>query len=97
MSHSDNNKLGTLLREYRAEKKLSLGALAKILKCGRSYVYYIEEGYSPKTKLPIIPSLKFLARIATMLDMTVEELMVKAEITDCDDEGNQYYLKYIKK
>lgn len=95
MNHSEN-KLGILLKEYRSEKKLSIGGMAKILRCAPSYIFYIEEGSNPKTKMPIIPSLKILARIASLLGMTVEELMDRAEITDYDDDGNKYYLKYVR-
>lgn len=63
-----SKKLGKNLKEIRAKKKLSQGALARLLEVDKGYISNIENGKKN-------PTLATIERIANALSVSVNELL----------------------
>lgn len=65
---SISKKLGENLKRLRAKKKLSQGALARILDVDKGYISNIENGKKN-------PTLATIERLANALHVSVDELL----------------------
>ena len=72
--------IGTIIKRYRTEHKISLRDFAD--KCGasHSYIAMLEAKKNSKTGEPIVPTISMLKKISVGLDISVNEL-----IALCDD------------
>ncbi len=94
--------IGDIIKNYRAEQKLSQREFA--IKCGLSNgsISLLEKGINPKTNEPIIPSLPTLNTLAQGMGITVDELLIKMGDTEIslsrtsDKKQNSRTAEYIK-
>ena len=77
-----DRKLATLLRELRAEKKLTQQQLADMLFVDRSSVAHWEIGRR-------IPDAVILSRLAQCLDADVSDFLYAASLDECENYGGQ--------
>lgn len=63
-----SKKLGENLKKFRAKKKLSQGALARLLRVDKGYISNIEGGNKN-------PTLATIQRLADVLDVSADELL----------------------
>ena len=71
--------LSDLVKKYLKENNISQRQFAK--KCGMScgYICMIVNGINPRTKSPIIPTLKSLNEIARGMNMTIDDLFEQVD------------------
>lgn len=65
----DSKSIGTRIRYYRNQKKLSQEALAEMVSVNNDHISRIEGGY-------IRPSLHLLVAIANALEVSVDDILV---------------------
>ena len=72
-------KLGEIIKKYRQEHEMSLRDFAQ--KCGtsHSYISMLEDGKNSKTGEPMTPTLATLKKISSALEISLNELMIKAD------------------
>ena len=72
-------KLKDLLFEYRAVNSLSMEDFA--IRCGltRAYISVLEKGINPRNKKPVVPTLETYDKLATGMNISLEELFSKIE------------------
>lgn len=73
-------QIGLLIKQYRATNDLTLREFAK--KCGtsHSYIAMLESSKNSKTGEPIVPTIVMMKKLATGMNMSVNDL-----ISICDD------------
>lgn len=72
-------KLGEIIKNYRAAHRLSLRDFATQCGTSHSYISMLEDGKNSKTGEPIIPTISTLKKIATALEMPLNDLLSLAE------------------
>lgn len=82
-------KLGEFVDKYLTEHNMSQRQFAK--KCGMSsgYISMIVNGVNPRSKTPIVPSLKSLNGIACGMNMTIDELFLAVDDMLVDMSGDK--------
>lgn len=73
--------LGDIVKAYRKERGYSMDAFASMCGLSKGYISMLESNKSPKTGLPLSPSLDTFNRIASVLGITMDELF-----TMCDSD-----------
>ena len=68
-----------LIQEYRAEHGLSQRQFATECDLSNGYISMLERGKNPKTGQPITPTLVALQKLATGMNMTLNEMLTKVE------------------
>jgi XRE family transcriptional regulator, master regulator for biofilm formation len=71
---------GTVIREIREDKGISLNKLSKLSGVSKSYISFIERGKQTN------PSISVIERIAEALDIDVDVLLSRAKEKDTLDE-----------
>lgn len=68
-------RLGNIIKNYRKEHAMSLRDFAD--KCGisHSYIARLETGIDPRNGKPVEPTVEVVARIASAMGMTLDELL----------------------
>ena len=71
--------VGDIIKEYRINHGLSQRQFA--IKCNLSngYISMLEKGVNPKTQQPIMPSITLLKTIADAMNISLNELLTKAD------------------
>lgn len=72
-------KLGDIIKKYRHDNKLSLRDFAKTCGTSHSYIAMLEDGKNSKTGEPIVPAIVTLKKIATALNMSLNDLIFAAD------------------
>ena len=68
-------KIGEIIKNYRAEHRLSQRTFAAQCEVSNGYISMLEEGKNPKTGEPIIPSVGTLKKIASAMGMSLGALV----------------------
>ncbi len=71
--------LRDLIIEYRQVHDLSQRQFAEKCDISNGYISMLENNYNPKTGKPAVPSLKMMKKLATGMNMSLDELLEKAE------------------
>ena len=72
-------KLGELVRKYRQDHSLTVREFAVKSGVSHGYIAMLENGKNSKTGLPITPGLVTLKKIATGMNLTIDELMLTVD------------------
>ncbi|RSK28371.1 helix-turn-helix domain-containing protein [Bacillus sp. HMF5848] len=80
--------IGDRLKKYRLQKGLSLSELAERAGVAKSYISSIERN------LQTNPSIQFLEKVSTVLDIPLNSLLY--DDTEMDDNLDQDWLKLVK-
>ena len=81
--------LGEKIRRLRTQKKLTLDHLAALTESSKSYIWELENKNPPR------PSAAKLAKIAAMLDTTLDYLLDEGEnVTEEDAADARFYRQY---
>ena len=81
--------LGEKIRQLRTQKKLTLDHLAALTESSKSYIWELENKNPPR------PSAAKLAKIAAMLDTTLDYLLDEGEnVTEEDAADARFYRQY---
>ena len=81
--------LGEKIRRLRLQKKLTLDHLAALTESSKSYIWELENKNPPR------PSAAKLAKIAAMLDTTLDYLLDEGEnVTEEDAADARFYRQY---
>lgn len=71
-----NSELSQFIQNIRAEKDLSLRELSTRTGISHSYLHILESGTDPRTGKPVSPTLPTLEKLASGLDLPLNELIV---------------------
>lgn len=81
MKHDLGDKtIGTLIRDYRKQKNLSLGQFAKQCGISKTYIYTLENG-KPSGEFPS-PTLNSLVALANTMEMSLLQLLIELGTID---------------
>ena len=67
--------LGNIVRQYRSDNSLSMDEFAKRCTLSKGYISMIENGINPRNSKPIAPTLPSISKIATAMNIELEELL----------------------
>lgn len=67
--------LGNIVKQYRSDNDLSMDEFAKRCSLSKGYISMIENEINPRNNKPIAPTLPSLMKIATAMNMELEELL----------------------
>ncbi|MBO7662898.1 MAG: helix-turn-helix transcriptional regulator [Clostridia bacterium] len=67
-------KLSAIITEYRSRMQISQREFARRCDLSNSYISFIENEMNPKTGRPMVPTLEQYQKIASGMDMTVQQL-----------------------
>ena len=67
-------KLSAVILKYRDEMKISQREFARRCGLSNSYISFIENEVNPKTGKPMVPTLEQYQKIASGMNMTVQQL-----------------------
>lgn len=68
-------KFGTVLKNIRLGKKMSLREFSKHIGISHAYVNKLENGYNEKTKKEIMPTIETLIKISDALDIPLNKFL----------------------
>ena len=74
-------KIGELIKAYRETNNLSQRQFAKIVGVSNGYISMLEDGRNGSTGEPITPNITTFKKIASGMNLTLNELMYKIEDT----------------
>lgn len=69
------NELGEFIKKVRAEKDLTLRDLSNLTGLSHAYLHNLESGIDPRTGKPLSPTLASLEKLATGLDVPLEQII----------------------
>lgn len=67
-------KLSDIIADYREKMKISQREFARRCDLSNSYISFLEKETNPKTGRPMVPTLIQYKKIATGMNMTVQQL-----------------------
>lgn len=67
--------LGNIVKHYRADNDLSMDEFAKRCSLSKGYISMIENEINPRNNKPIAPTLPSIMKIATAMNIELEELL----------------------
>ncbi len=67
--------LGYIVKQYRTDNDLSMDEFAKRCSLSKGYISMIENGINPRNNKPIAPTLPSIMKIASAMNMELEELL----------------------
>ena len=67
-------KLSAIITDYRSRMQISQREFARRCDLSNSYISFIENEMNPKTGRPMVPTLEQYQKIASGMDMTVQQL-----------------------
>lgn len=67
--------LGNIIKQYRSENSLSMEEFAKRCSLSKGYISMIENGINPRNNKPIAPTLPSISRIASAMNLELDELL----------------------
>lgn len=67
--------IGSLIKQYRMENKISMDEFSKKSSLSKGYISMLENNIGPRKSTPIAPTLSSLKKIATGMDMDVDTLL----------------------
>ena len=76
-------KISDIVKEYRKVNKISMDTLATRSGLSKAYIGILENDFNPTSKKPVKPSLETLKKLATGMNMSLDELI---SIMDSDEE-----------
>ena len=84
-------KLSTVLTDYRNRFGISQRELARRCDLSNSYISFIENEFNPRTGKPIVPTLEQYKKMASGMDMSVQQLF---EMLDDDAPVDLHFPVY---
>ncbi len=67
--------LGTLVKDYRTNHRLSMDEFARSCPLSKGYISMIENGINPRNQKPIAPTLSSLEKLANGMHMDLDVLL----------------------
>ena len=67
-------KLSTIISDYRSALQISQREFARRCALSNSYISFLEKDINPKTGKPMVPTLYQYKKLASGMDMTVQQL-----------------------
>ncbi len=67
--------LGNIVKQYRSDNNLSMEEFAKRCSLSKGYISMIENGINPRNNKPIAPTLPSIMKIATAMNMDLDEFL----------------------
>jgi len=67
-------KLSTIISDYRSALQISQREFARRCDLSNSYISFLEKDINPKTGKPMVPTLYQYKKLASGMDMTVQQL-----------------------
>jgi len=71
--------IGTIIKKYRKEQGISMERFAGLCGCSKGYISMLEKGVNPVNGKPIKPGIKLFARIASVMHLSVDDLLSMTE------------------
>lgn len=71
--------LGKIIKEYREKHNLTMQEFANRCKLSKGYISMLEKGAHPRSGNKITPSIDTIARIATGMRITTDELVIQLD------------------
>ena len=68
-------KLGEWIKQYRAERKLSMQDFADMCGFSKAYIGQLEKGINPSTGKPISPTIQTFNKIAVAVGMDLDKFL----------------------
>lgn len=68
-------KLGEWIKQYRAERKLSMQDFADMCGVSKAYIGQLEKGINPSTGKPISPTIQTFNKIAVAVGMDLDKFL----------------------
>lgn len=67
--------LGNIVKQYRSDNNLSMEEFAKRCSLSKGYISMLENGINPRNNKPIAPTLPSIMKIATAMNMDLDEFL----------------------
>lgn len=67
--------LSTIIRQYRADKSITMQQFAEKSGLSKGYISMLEKGTQPRNGKKITPSIETIAKIASAMNLTPDELV----------------------
>lgn len=67
--------LGNIVKQYRSDNNLSMEEFAKRCSLSKGYISMLENGINPRNSKPIAPTLPSIMKIATAMNMDLDEFL----------------------
>lgn len=71
--------LGEVIKEYRQNNQLSLQTFADKCDLSKGYIAMLEKNVNSKTGQPVVPSIETFMKVATAMNISVNDLMNKVD------------------
>lgn len=68
--------LGDVINEYRKKNQLTMDDFAKLTNLSKAYISMLERNKNSSNGKPIIPSLPTLKKVATAINISIDELLI---------------------
>ena len=88
-------KIGEILQRYRKNNDLSQRQFAIKCELSNGYISILEKGINPKTGKPVTPTLTQMKKLADGMDMSLTELLEKADDIYIEFAGNYPYKDFL--
>lgn len=72
-------KIGEIVKEYRKTHKLTMQEFADKIEKSKGYISMLEKGANPQTNKPITPTLNTLKKIAEVMNISLDDLLLKLD------------------
>lgn len=86
--------LGMIIKEYRAEKRLSQRQFALMCNVSNGYISMLEQGCNPKTNEPIVPTLATMRKLAKAMGMSLNDLMSQVDDMEISISDNKVFVEW---
>lgn len=67
--------IGELIKKYREDNNLAMDEFSRLSGISKSYISMLEKNENPRTKLPIVPTMKTFSAVAKVLGISPSELV----------------------
>ena len=68
-------KLGEIVKQYRDENNITMDTFAIRAGLSKGYISMLEKDFNPSTQKPIAPSLEVIRKVATTINMDINDLI----------------------
>lgn len=72
-------RIGDIIKNYRNDNKMTMQEFAERTKLSKAYISMLEKGYHPQNNKPITPTLTTLSKIATGMNINLNNLLEKLD------------------
>lgn len=71
--------LGEIIKDYRAEHKMSMDAFSQKAGLSKAYISVLERNFNPSSKRPPEPTLDAIAAVSLAMGVDVNDLIAKLD------------------